>query len=75
MPLLREEKAQLKEFGANVRRERTAKSLTQERLAELTDLNIRTVQKIEAGEINILLTTVLRIHGALGCAWTKLLQE
>ena len=73
MPISREKKAQLKEFGANVRRERSAKAMTQERLAELVDLNIRTVQKIEAGQINILLTTVLRIRAALGCPWTQLL--
>ena len=72
MPLSSKESAQLQDFGANVRRERNARSMTQERLAELADLNIRTVQKIEAGEINILLTTVLRIREALGCAWTKL---
>ena len=67
------EQAQLKDFGANVRRERNAKSLTQERLAELADLNIRSVQKIEAGQLNILVTTLLRIQKALGCSWTKLL--
>ena len=39
--------------GANLRRERTARGLTQERLAELADLNPRTVQKIEAGDITI----------------------
>ena len=72
MPLSRKEQTQLKEFGTNVRRERSAKAMTQERLAELADLNIRTVQKIEAGEINILLTTVMRIREALNCSWTKL---
>ena len=72
MPLSSKESTQLQDFGANVRRERNARNMTQERLAELTDLNIRTVQKIEAGEINILLTTVLRIREALDCAWTKL---
>lgn len=56
-----------------MRRERNAKGMTQERLAELAELNIRTVQKIEAGEVNILLTTVRRIREALGCAWTKLM--
>ena len=72
MPLSSKESAQLQDFGANVRRERSAKGMTQERLAELTDLNIRTVQKIEAGKINILLTTVLRIREALSCSWSKL---
>jgi len=43
-----------------------------QRFAELVDLNIRTVQKIEAGDINILLTTLLRIQRALRCRWEKL---
>lgn len=67
--------AQLRAFGANVRRERTAKELTQEKLAELVDVNIRTIQKIEAGDINVLVTTVLRIQRALGCPWSKLMPQ
>jgi transcriptional regulator with XRE-family HTH domain len=47
--------------------------MTQERLAELADLNIRTVQKVEAGDINILITTLIRIQNALKCSWDKLL--
>ncbi len=65
--------AQLKAFGANVRRERIAKQMTQERLAELVDVNIRTVQKIEAGAINVLVTTAVRIQKALGCPWSRLM--
>ena len=56
------ERAQLEAFGANVRRERTRLGLTQEKLAEKVELHPRTVQKIEAGETNILLTTVLRFQ-------------
>ena len=48
--------------------------MTQEKLAERADLNIRTVQKIEAGNINILITTLHRIRQALGCDWNKLLS-
>ena len=59
--------------GANLRRERTARGLTQERLAELADLNPRTVQKIEAGDIPILVTTLQRLRAALGCEWKRLL--
>ena len=33
------------------------RNVTQEKLAELADLNIRTLQKIEAGETNILVGT------------------
>ena len=65
--------AELERFGANIRRERNARNLTQERLAELADLNIRTVQKIEAGELNVLITTAIRIQRALKCSWERLL--
>jgi transposase len=58
-----------------LRRERMAKKITQEKLAELADLNIRTVQKIEAGHVNILLTTVLRLQKALGCSWNDLMEK
>ncbi len=47
--------------------------MTQEKLAELADLNIRTVQKIEAGQTNILITTASRIQKALGCDWGMLM--
>jgi len=63
----------LRNFGGNLRRIRVSKNITQEKLAELADLNIRTIQKIEAGDINILLTTILRIQEALHCDWKQLL--
>jgi transcriptional regulator with XRE-family HTH domain len=66
---------QLATLGANIRRERMRQEMTQERLAELTELNIRTVQKIEAGSVNILVTTVIRFQQALGCGWNKLLPS
>ena len=64
---------QLSTFGANLRRERMAREVTQEGLAELADLNIRTLQKIEAGETNILVTTAMRLRAGLGCQWERLL--
>ena len=60
-------------FGANLRRERMARRVTQESLAERADLNIRTLQKIEAGQTNILITTAMRLRAALGCPWDVLL--
>ncbi|MEI6514091.1 MAG: helix-turn-helix transcriptional regulator [bacterium] len=59
-------------FGANLRRERTDKGITQQKLAELADLNIRTIQKIEAGKITVLITTAMRLQKALGCPWDRL---
>ena len=60
-------------FGDNLRRERIARGFTQEQLAELAELNPRTIQKIEAGQITILLTTLHCLRAALGCDWRKLL--
>lgn len=47
--------------------------LTQEKLAELAELSPRTVQKIEAGRLNILVTTLRRIRTAIGCRFEDLL--
>lgn len=64
---------QLKRFGDNLRRERVARQITQEKLAEAADLNIRTLQKIEAGQTNILITTAVRLQKAVGCPWDMLM--
>lgn len=72
MPRSKAENAHLKLFGANVRRERVARGMTQARLAERVDLNIRNLQKIEAGETNVLVTTLVRIRAALKCPADRL---
>lgn len=64
---------QLRAFGSNLRRERIRRNVTQEQLAERADLNIRTLQKIEAGQTNILVTTAQRLKRALRCDWPSLL--
>jgi transcriptional regulator with XRE-family HTH domain len=68
----RKEWRRIKVFGANVRRERVRKKLTQDELAERAEIATRNLQKIEAGEINILLTTAFRIQLALRCPWKRL---
>ena len=65
----------LKAVGANIRRERVATRLTQEKLAELSELDPRTIQKIEAGHITILITTLRRVRKAIGCSYEALLGE
>lgn len=57
-----------------MRRLRTEGGITQEKLAELADLNIRTIQKIEAGQTNILVTTAARLQKALDCDWNDLMN-
>ena len=63
---------QLKKFGANLRRARVARKMTLDALSEKADLNIRTLQRIEAGETNILITTAMRLQQGLGCSWKEL---
>jgi transcriptional regulator with XRE-family HTH domain len=65
---------QLKRYGGNLRRIRSQQAMTQEKLAELADLNIRTVQKIEAGQTNILITTAARIAKALDADHNELMD-
>jgi transcriptional regulator with XRE-family HTH domain len=75
VPVHGKELKRLKAFGANVRRERYARGLTQEKLAELTGISTRNLQKVEAGQLNILLTTVLRVQLGLRCPWNKLMPR
>jgi len=62
-------------LGDNIRRERFAKNISQQQLAELADLNIRSLQRIEAGEVDVLLTTTVRIQKALSCPWERLVPK
>jgi transcriptional regulator with XRE-family HTH domain len=71
----RKEWKRIKVFGANVRRERVRRKLTQEALAERAEIATRNLQKIEAGEINILLTTAFRIQLGLRCPWKRLMPS
>lgn len=75
MPLSKTEWSRIKVFGANVRRERLRQGMTQETLAEKAEIATRNLQKIEAGEINILVTTAMRIRLGLGCPWKRLMPD
>jgi transcriptional regulator with XRE-family HTH domain len=71
----KEQSIVLKAFGANVRRLRVQAGLTQSRLAELAEVELRTEQKWERGEINPPLTTVNRVQKVFGCTWEALLGK
>ena len=60
-----------KTFGANVRRERTARRISQNELAVRCGLHPRTIVKIEAGELGIRPETLDRILRAIGCAFAN----
>lgn len=73
MPRSQKETFLLK-VGANVRRLRSTRHMSQEQLAELVDLNVRNIQRIEAGEITILISTADRLREALKCSWNELMD-
>ena len=62
-------------MGQNVRRQRLAAGLTQEKLAEVADLAPRTVQKIEAGQLDLLASTIGRLRAAVRCRYDDLLPN
>ena len=63
----------LRAVGENIRSKRKAAGLTQEKLGEMADLAPRVIQKIEAGEITILVSTLRRLRAALDCSYDELL--
>jgi transcriptional regulator with XRE-family HTH domain len=54
---------------------RKLKGVTQETLAEITGLNVRTIQRIESGEVDPRLYTLKSIADALGVNLEELLPE
>ena len=62
----------LRRLGDNVRRERTSRRISQDKLAQLAGINPRTVAKIEAGELNVKTDTLARLSHAIGCSVSTL---
>lgn len=65
----------LRKLGRALKTERVAAGVTQERLAEKVGLSTRTYQAVEAGEINVPITTLLRLAKAIGVPAEKLIRE
>jgi uncharacterized Tic20 family protein len=62
-------------IGKKIIQFRKVKGLTQEMLSELTGLNVRTIQRIESGEVDPRLHTLTTIAEALGVNLEELLPE
>jgi transcriptional regulator with XRE-family HTH domain len=65
MLLFKPEEELLKLFGQNVRRIRKEKMLSMEQLANLADIEISQVYRIENGRINSKIITVIALANAL----------
>ncbi len=63
----------LKKFGLNVKIARLKKGLTQEQLAELMNIHLTYIAKIETGKINMSLGKILEIAKVLKIDINKLL--
>ncbi|UZJ44458.1 helix-turn-helix domain-containing protein [Marinimicrobium sp. C6131] len=61
-------------FAENVRRERRARGLSQEALADLADVHRTYIGMLERGEKNVTLSTLDRIASALGVSAISLLD-
>jgi transcriptional regulator with XRE-family HTH domain len=59
------------ELGKKISEMRKAKGLTQEELVELCNLNVRTIQRIEAGEVTPRSYTIKTLFNALGMEWLE----
>jgi len=57
---------ELRNFGNNLRRIRKEKDLSMEALANLAEIELSQIFRIETGKINPKLTTILTIARALG---------
>lgn len=65
---------ELEKFGAQVRQLRKALGLSQEDLAELTDLHRTYIGGIERGERNVALINIVRLAKALNVSPSDLLK-
>lgn len=62
-------------FGEAVRRLRTARGLTQEKLAQAANLTTNYVSDIERGRTMVSLNTILKLSFGLECAPSELLTD
>lgn len=72
---LMSEKIRLKNLGINIKSERLRKNLSQERLAELTNISRNSVSLIETGKINPTILKVIDIARVLDVDVNILIKE
>ena len=65
----------LKNLGINIKSERLRKNISQERLAELTNISRNSVSLIETGKINPTVLKVLDIASVLGTDLNALTRD
>lgn len=66
---------EIKRLGKRIKEIRTTKELTQQALADLCDVDVRTIQRIENGEHGIGLPIIYAIAEAFEMSASKLLED
>jgi transcriptional regulator with XRE-family HTH domain len=68
------DKVNLKKLGANIKKLREAKDLSLRELSYECDIDNSKISKIEKGQVNITVTTILQLAKALEVHPTELLK-
>lgn len=70
-----EDKNRLKNLGINIKSERLRRDISQEKLAELTNISRNSISLIETGKINPTILKVIDIANVLGVDVTMLTRD
>ena len=70
-----EDKNRLRNLGINIKSERLRRDISQEKLAELTNISRNSISLIETGKINPTILKVIDIANVLGVDVTMLTRD
>ena len=62
-------------FGSRTRHFRVQKGITQEQLADLTDMHTETISRLERGKMQPSITVMVAVARALGCGIVELVEQ
>ena len=65
----------LKLIGSNLKKERIAKGVTQEKMAEINNIDYKYYQRIESGHVNITMKTLYKLSESLKIDPIKLFEK
>jgi transcriptional regulator with XRE-family HTH domain len=65
----------LKLIAGNLKKERIAQGITQEKLAEINNIDYKYYQRIEAGDVNITMKTLCKLSESLKIDPVKLFAK
>ena len=73
--IVMEDKNRLRNLGINIKSERLRRDISQEKLAELTNISRNSISLIETGKINPTILKVIDIANVLGVEVTLLTRD